>query len=373
MRSPPLILIADDNPANVDILQARLRAKGYAIITATDGEQALVSAQEDLPDLILLDVMMPRLDGIEVTRTLKAEADIPFVPIILITARTDVKDVVLGLDAGADDYLTKPVDHAALLARVRSMLRIKELHDTVETQRQELGLLNARLEQRVAEQFTELQRMARLRRFLAPNLAKLIVASGDEGVLASHRRDIVVLFCDLRGFTAFSEIAEPEEVMGVLQAYHATVGPMIHRHEGTLMHFTGDGLMILFNDPFPCPDPALRAVSLAVEMREAITSLILGWRRRGHEIGFGVGIAQGYATLGHVGFEDHMEYTAMGTVTNLAARLCDAAHDSQILVSQRVAAGVDHAANLEDIGELPLKGLTRPGAVYQVVGMKSPQ
>ncbi len=373
MRSPPLILIADDNPANVDILQARLRAKGYAIITAADGEQALVSAQQNLPDLILLDVMMPRLDGIEVTRRLKAEAEIPFMPIILITARTDVKDVVSGLDAGADDYLPKPVDHSALLARVRSMLRIKELHDTVEAQRQELRSLNAGLEQRVAEQVTELQRMARLRRFLAPNLAKMIVASGDESILASHRREIVVLFCDLRGFTAFSEISEPEEVMAVLQAYHDAVGPQIHRHEGTLMHFMGDGLMILFNDPFPCPDPALRAVHLAVEMREAVGALASGWRRRGHEIGFGVGIAQGYATLGHVGFEDHIEYTAMGTVTNLAARLCDAARDGQVLINQRIAAAVDEAASLEEIGELPLKGLARPGIVYQVVEMKSPR
>src|SRR5690242_19384528 len=370
MRSPPLILIADDNPANVDILQARLRAKGYAIITATDGEQALVSAQEDLPDLILLDVMMPRLDGIEVTRRLKAEADIPFVPIILITARTDVKDVVSGLDAGADDYLTKPVDHSALLARVRSMLRIKELHDTVEAQRQELRSLNVGLEQRVGEQVAELQRLARLRRFLAPNLAKMIVASGDESILANHRREIVVLFCDLRGFTAFSEISEPEEVMAVLQRYHEAVGPLIHQHEGTLMHFMGDGLMILFNDPLPCPDPALRAVSLAVEMRAAVTALASGWRRRGHEIGFGVGIAQGYATLGQVGFEDHIEYTAMGTVTNLAARLCDAAGDGQILISQRAAASVEDAAALEPMGEIPLKGLTRPGIVHQVVKLR---
>ncbi len=373
MRSPPLILIADDNAANVDILQARLAAKGYAIITAMDGEQALASAQENLPDLILLDVMMPRLDGIEVTRRLKADAAVPFMPIILITARADVKDVVSGLDAGADDYLTKPVDHSALLARVRSMLRIKELHDTVEAQRQELRSLNAGLEQRVAEQVTELQRMTRLRRFLSPNLASVIIASGDESILASHRREIVVVFCDLRGFTAFSEIAEPEEVMAVLQAYHEAVGPLIHRHEGTLVHFMGDGLMILFNDPLPCPDPALRAVRLAVEMREAVAALASAWRRRGHEIGFGVGIAQGYATLGHVGFEDHIEYTAMGTTTNLAARLCDAARDGQVLISQRVAAGVDHAASIEDIGEIPLKGLTRSGTVYQVMGMKSPQ
>ena len=373
MRSPPLILIADDNAANADILQARLATKGYDTITVLDGQQALASAQEKLPDLILLDVMMPGLDGIEVTRRLKADAAMAFMPIILITARTDVKDIVSGLDAGADDYLTKPVDHSALLARVRSMLRIKSLHDTVEAQREELGLLNSSLERRVAEQVTELQRMERLRRFLAPKLAKMIIASGDESILASHRREIVVLFCDLRGFTAFSETSEPEEVMAVLQAYHDAVGPLIHRHEGTLMQFVGDGLMVFFNDPFPCPDPAIRAVSLAVDMREAVMALASEWRRHGHEIGFGVGIAQGYATLGRVGFDDHIEYTAMGTVTNLAARLCDAARDGQVFISQRVAASVDQTASIEEIGELALKGLTRPGIVYQVVGLNPPR
>jgi adenylate cyclase len=308
-----------------------------------------------------------------VTRRLKGDAGIPFMPIILITARTDVKDIVSGLDAGADDYLTKPVDHSALLARVRSMLRIKALHDTVEAQREELRSLNAGLERQVAEQVAELQRMGRLRRFLAPRLAKMIIASGDESILASHRREIVVLFCDLRGFTAFSETSEPEEVMAVLQTYHNAVGPLIHRYEGTLMRFMGDGLMVLFNDPFPCSDPALRAVSLAIEMREAVMELASEWRRRGHEIGFGVGIAQGYATLGRVGFDDHIEYTAMGTVTNLAARLCDAAGDGQLFISRRVAAGVEQVASLEEMGELPLKGLTRPGIVYQVVGMKPSQ
>jgi adenylate cyclase len=369
MRSPPLILIADDNAANVDISRTRLATQGYAIITAADGQEALSSAHENLPDLILLDVMMPKLDGIEVTRRLKGNPSIPFMPIILVTARTDVKDVVAGLDAGADDYLTKPLDHSALLARVRSMLRIKALHDTVEAQREELRSLNATLERRVAEQVSEIERIGRLRRFLAPQLVQMIVAAGDETIFESHRREVVVLFCDLRGFTAFSETTEPEEVMAVLQTYHDAVGPIMHRHEGTLMHFAGDGLMVLFNDPVPCPDPALRAVRLAVEMRKAVAALGMEWRRRGHAIGFGVGIAQGYATLGRVGFKDHVEYTAMGTVTNLAARLCDAALDGQVLISQRVATAVDRAASLEEIGDLSLKGLIRPGLVYQVVGL----
>ncbi|MBV8455038.1 MAG: response regulator [Acetobacteraceae bacterium] len=367
MRTPPHILIADDNAANIDISRTRLMAHGYTISTAADGQETLTSARENRPDLILLDVMMPKLDGIEVTRQLKGDPSIPFMPIILVTARTDIKDVVIGLDAGADDYLTKPFDHAALLARVRSMLRIKALHDTVEAQREELATLNADLERRVAQQVSEIERIGRLRRFLAPQLAEKIVASGDESVFESHRREIVVLFCDLRGFTAFSETTEPEEVMAVLQGYHDAVGPLIHRHQGTLMHFMGDGLIVIFNDPMPCPDPGVRGVRLAVEMRDAIASVATAWRRRGHEIGFGIGIAQGYATLGRVGFGDRMEYTAMGTVTNLAARLCDAARDGQILVSQRIAAAVDQVVKLEQISDLSLKGLTRPGVVYQVV------
>ncbi len=370
MHDPPRILVADDNEANLDIAKTRLESQGYEVVTAVDGEDALAKARESRPDLLLLDIMMPKLDGIEVTRRLKADASLPFIPIILVTAKVDAKDVVAGLDAGGDDYLTKPFDHASLVARVRSMLRIKALHDTVEAQRSELKSLNAGLESRVAEQVQEIERIGRLRRFLAPQLVEMVVSSGDERLFESHRREIVVLFCDLRGFTAFSETAEPEEVMAVLQSYHEALGPLIHRHEGTLMRFTGDGLMVFFNDPLPCPDPAARAVRLAVEMRAAVTGLATEWRRRGHEIGFGVGIAQGYATLGRIGFKDHIDYTAMGTVTNLAARLCDAARDGQILISQRAAASVAEIATLEPIGEIPLKGLARPGVVNQVVNLR---
>jgi len=370
MHDPPRILVVDDNEANLDIAKMRLESQGYEVVSAVDGEDALTRVRENRPDLLLLDIMMPKLDGIEVTRRLKADASLPFIPIILVTAKADAKDVVAGLEAGGDDYLTKPFDHASLVARVRSMLRIKALHDTVEAQREELKALNTDLESRVAAQVSEIERVGRLRRFLAPQLVEMIVSSGDERLFESHRREIVVLFCDLRGFTAFSETAEPEEVMGVLRTYHEALGPLIHRHEGTLMRFTGDGLMVFFNDPLPCPDPAARAVRLAVEMRAAVATLAAEWRRRGHEIGFGVGVAQGYATLGRIGFKDHVDYTAMGTVTNLAARLCDVARDGQILISQRVAAAVDGAAALESIGEIPLKGLTRPGIVHQVVELR---
>ena len=369
MHDPPRILVVDDNEANLDIAKMRLDSQGYEVVTAMDGEAALEQVRRTTPDLLLLDIMMPKLDGIEVTRRLKGDPALPFIPIILVTAKADAKDVVAGLDAGGDDYLTKPFDHASLVARVRSMLRIKALHDTVAAQRAELAALNASLEQRVAAQVAEISRVSRLRRFLPPQLAEMIVSSGDERILESHRREIVVLFCDMRGFTAFAETAEPEEIMSVLHEYHTALGPLIHRHEGTLMRFTGDGLMVFFNDPMPCPDPAIRAVRLAAEMRSAVAALAEEWGRRGHRIGFGIGIAQGYATLGQIGFEGHVDYTAIGTVTNLAARLCDAARDGQILISQRIAAAVQLVAAIEAVGELPLKGLTRPGIVHEVIAL----
>jgi class 3 adenylate cyclase/CheY-like chemotaxis protein len=370
MHEPPRILVVDDNEANLEIAKMRLERQRYDVVTAVDGEQALALVRETAPDLILLDIMMPKIDGIEVARRLKSDTSLPFIPIILVTAKADSKDLVAGLEAGGDDYLTKPFDHASLVARVRSMLRIKALHDTVERQRGELHSANMDLEERVARQVSELQRIGRLKRFLAPQLADLIASQPDDRALESHRREIVVVFCDLRGFTAFAETAEPEEVMGVLKQYHEALGPLVHRHEGTLTRFTGDGLMVLFNDPVPCADPAARAARLAVEMRSAASLLAAEWRKRGHQIGFGVGIAQGYATLGQIGFEGRMDYTAIGTAVNLAARLCDAAQDGQILVNQRAVPAIEATIELEAIGELTLKGLSRAVLVHQIVGLR---
>ena len=380
MRDPPLILVVDDVPDNVDILQMRLESQDYEVVTAGDGVEALEKIRALLPDLVLLDVMMPKMDGIETVKRLKADGSLPFIPVILVTAKADATDVIAGLESGGDDYLTKPVDHAALSARVRAMLRIKALHDIVQVQAQrleeqatELAAWNKTLEERVATQVGEIERIERLKRFLAPQIAEAIVSSGGEAILESHRRDIVVLFCDMRGFTAFSETAEPEDVMAVLREYHSALGPLIHRYEGTLDRFTGDGMLVVFNDPVPCPDPALRAVRLAVDMREATASLARSWTARGHEIGFGVGIAQGYASLGRIGFEDRFDYTAIGTVTNVAARLCAEAKDGQILVTQRVAAAIDKIAELQQLGDIAFKGLSRPIAVLNVSGLVSSQ
>jgi len=364
MRTPPRILVVDDNAANVDILRARLAANGYEILTAGDGEQALQAIREHQPDLVLLDVMMPKLDGIEVCRRVRADASIPFVPIILVTAKSDPKDVVAALEAGGDEYLTKPVDQAALVARVKSMLRIKSLQDTVRE-------WNQTLEQRVGEQLVQLERLGRLKRFFSPQLAELILAGGAEDPLKSHRREVVVVFLDLRGFTAFAETTEPEEVMGVLRAYHAQMGHVILAHEGTLERFAGDGMMVFFNDPVPVPDAAARAVRMVLVMREHLTELTAKWRKRGFDLGFGAGIAQGYATIGAVGFEGRWDYGAIGNVTNLAARLCSEARPGQILITQRVLASVEDVVDVEPLGGLDLKGMSKPISAFNLVGLKA--
>ncbi|HZO39358.1 MAG TPA: response regulator [Methylomirabilota bacterium] len=370
MRTPPRVLIADDNAANVRILRTRLAADGYEVVTAGDGEQALAVAHEAEPDLILLDIMMPKVDGIEVCRRLKARPNPSFVPIILVTAMTDAKDIVAGLEAGADEYLTKPVDHAALAARVRSMLRIKALHDTVAEQADEIARWNATLEKRVAEQVAELERMGRLKRFFSPQLADAIVSGGAEDPLRPHRREITVVFLDLRGFTAFAEMSEPEEVSEVLEAYHAEVGHVIVAHEGTLERFTGDGMMVFFNDPVQVANPEERALRMADAMRERIRVLRAEWRRRGWDLDLGMGIAKGYATIGAIGFEGRRDYAAIGSVTNLAFRLCTEASPGQILISQRIYAAVPDLVDAKEVGPLHLKGFHRPVVAYEVVHLK---
>jgi len=366
MNNPARILIVDDNETNRDILMTRLGTHGYELLQAVDGEEALASAKQHLPDLILLDVEMPKLDGFEVCRRLKKDPALPFMPIILCTARAASQDVVTGLDAGADEYLTKPIDQAALVARVRSMLRIKELHDQVQAQAADLANWNRTLEERVNEQVGELDRMNRLKGFLSPQIAKLVVSSGDSKLLESHRRDITAVFCDLRGFTAFAESAEPEDIITVLQEYYCCLGESIDRYEGTLQHFAGDGLLIIFNDPIPCSDPSVRAVRMAVEMRSRVAELAGKWRRFGHELGFGIGIAAGHATLGSVGYEGRFHYSATGTVVNLGARLCGQAGDGQILIDGRVQVATEAVASTEPLGDLDLKGFHRAVRAFNV-------
>jgi adenylate cyclase len=365
MNDPPRILVVDDNEMNRDIIVTRLEANGYKTLQAADGQEALAAVTQHHPDLVLLDVMMPNIDGLEACRQLKDNAGLAFTPVILVTAKAATQDVVAGLDAGADEYLTKPIDQSALVARVRSVLRIKALHDQVQAQAADLATWNQTLEQRVREQVAEIERIGRLKRFLSPQIAQL-VSSGDERVLESHRREVTVVFCDLRDFTAFAEAAEPEEVIAILREYHRALGALIDKFEGTVERFAGDGLMVLFNDPLPCAAPWARAVQMAIEMRDEVAKLAANWRTHGHDLGFGIGIAHGYATLGCIGFEGRFQYSATGTVANLASRLCDHALNGQILVDTKVHAEAEALAELELVGELDLKGFRRPVKAFNV-------
>lgn len=360
MHSPPRILIVDDVPENVEIVTARLAAHGYEIVTASGGREALESVREHKPDLILLDIMMPEVDGMEVCRRLRADPSVSFIPIVLVTAKSEPRDVVEALEAGGDEFLTKPVDSGALVARVKSMLRIKALHDTVQEQ-------NRTLEERVAAQVSALERLGRLKRFFSPQLAQMIVEGGAEDPLKSHRREVAVAFLDLHGFTAFAETTEPEEVMGVLREYHGEMGRVILDHEGTLERFAGDSMMVCFNDPVPVPDSAARAVRMALTMHERLAPLATRWRKRGYDLQLSAGIAHGYATIGAVGFEGRWDYGAIGTVTNLAARLCDEATPGQTLVTQRMLASVEDLFDVEVVGDLQLKGFHKPIRSYNVI------
>jgi class 3 adenylate cyclase len=358
------ILVVDDNEDNLYTLTQRLRREGYrSLTTAPDGRQALELLRAQPFDLVLLDVMMPELNGYQVLEALKADERLRHVPVIMISAVDELESVIRCIELGAADYLPKPFNPTLLRARIGACLEKKGLHD-------QLAEWARTLEDRVKEKVAEVERLGRLKRFFSPQLAELIVAGGADDPLKTHRREVTVVFLDLRGFTAFAETSEPEEVMRVLREYHAEMGQVVVEHEGTLERFTGDGMMIFFNDPVPVPNPAERALRMAVAMRERVAGLGAAWRRRGHDLGLGVGIAEGYATIGAIGFEGRWDYGAIGTVTNLAARLCSEAKGGQILVSSRVAAAVEALAELEEVGVLTLKGLVRPVPTFNVLGLK---
>ena len=360
------ILVVDDHEANRRLLADLLSVHGYAVRTACDGASCLASIAESPPDLILLDVIMPGMDGFAVCRTLREDSKHGMLPIVMVTALDPNQERVKGLDAGADDFLSKPIHPAELLARVRSLLRVKHLYDQVEAQARELAAWNASLEKRVADEVSRSEKLMRLKRFLSPALADLIVAGGAEDPLVSHRREIAVVFIDLRGFTAFAEATSPDQVMQALREFHAAMGHLVEKFGGTLERFTGDGMMVFFNDPVPIPDPARRAVDMAIAMGAAIGGLSANWQRKGFALNAGFGIALGVATMGAIGFEERIDYGAIGTVTNLAARLCAEAPGGEIYVSQQVHAEIDGVYRSESLGELALRGLTAPQRVYRL-------
>lgn len=370
MTDDATILVVDDLPANLKLLDAVLAPRGFRVRTAATGEEALRCLQREVPDLVLLDVVMPGIDGYETCRRIRANPSTEYLPVVMVTASGDQQKVA-AIEAGADDFVTKPFEQAELLARVRSLVRVKRYHDTIVRQADELARWNAQLETKVAEQVQEIERVGRLRRFLSPQVAGLVTASGEESFLESHRGEITAVYCDLRGFTSFAETSEPEEIMSVLRSYHQALGDLVFRFEGTLEHFAGDGLLVFFNDPIPCPDAPRRAVRMAVAMRSRVAELAEGWRRRGHDLGFGVGIAQGYATLGRVGFEGRYDYAAIGTVTNVSARLSSRAAAGQVLITQRVETELDDVAVTRPLGPVELRGITRPVEVFEVVGLNA--
>jgi adenylate cyclase len=362
------VLIVDDTPLNLKLLGDLLQAKGYAVTTANNGEEALAKLATDVPDIVLLDVMMPGLSGYDVCRRIRATAATSLLPVVMVTSLDPHQERLHGIEAGADDFLSKPINQPELLARVKSLLRIKALQDEVQRQTIELREWNAKLEDRVREQVAELQRLSQLKRFFAPAVADAIISVGEQSILMPHRREICYVFLDLRGFTAFTDAAEPEEVQSVLGDYHAAMGRLIAEYEGTLDRFAGDGILVFFNDPFPIPEPGKRAAKMALEMRARFGELRTQWQKTGYDLDLGMGIARGYATLGAFGYEGRFDYTAVGRVVNLAARLCGEAKPGQILIDQRTRAALGDEFTAEPMGPIVLKGFAQPVPVFALTG-----
>jgi class 3 adenylate cyclase len=343
-----------------------LTAKGYELSAACDGEEALAKLALQVPDLVLLDVMMPGMSGYEVCRRIRADPATALLPVVLCTSLDPHEERIHGIEAGADDFLSKPLNRQELFARVKSLLRIKTLQDEVQARTAQLAELNRTLEQRVSDQLQQLERLGRLKSFFSPPLAEAIIASGGAELLKTHRREVSVVFIDLRGFTAFTDRAEPEEVMELLHDYHAAMGRIVLDHGGTLERFAGDSVMVFFNDPVPIERPAEQAVRMALAMQQAFPPLGAVWKKRGFELALGCGIAQGYATLGAIGFEGRWDYAAIGNVTNLAARLCAEAEGGQVLVDRKTLARVEELVEASPVGPLTLKGFTQPVPAFAI-------
>jgi adenylate cyclase len=356
------ILVVDDQRANVEMMAGVLQARGYEVLTALDGEAALEEVRAGNLDLVISDILMPGLDGYELCQRLRADPATTLLPVILVTSLDPSGERLHGIEAGADDFLSKPVNWEELFARVRSLLRIKRLQDEVKA-------WNAKLEERVRDQVAHIEQLGRLKRFFSRQVAEAIVAGGED-ILKPHRREITAVFLDLRGFTAFTDRADPEEVLELLRAYHVTLGQTVEEFGGTLEHFAGDGVMIFFSDPFPVDRPAERAVRMAIALQKAFTPIAHAWRKLGHEVGLGIGIAQGEATLGVIGFEQRWEYAAIGNVPNLAARLCGEARAGEILLDAQTEHEIAQLVYADPVGPLQLRGFLQPVPAFRLKALR---
>jgi adenylate cyclase len=363
MQATETILAVDDTPANLSLIAELLRDR-YRVRAATSGAKALELAQASPPDLILLDVMMPGLNGYQVLERLRADPRLRHIPVVMISAVDQIESVIRCIELGAEDYLLKPFNPTLLHARVGASLEKKALRD-------EIYDWNQKLEQRVREQLAQLDRLGRLKNFFSPQLAELIVDGGGEALLKTHRREVVVAFLDMRGFTAFTDRSEPEEVMSVLGEYHRVMGQLILAHEGTIERFGGDGIMVFFNDPIEIPNPTESATRMALAMHQQFVPLRTSWKRRGYDLELGIGIAQGYATLGAIGFEGRWDYACIGSVTNMASRLCSEAKGGQILTNQKTLAPIEDRVTAEPLGDIMLKGFMQPVPVFNITSLRS--
>jgi adenylate cyclase len=376
MTTDASLLVVDDDEVNRLMLQAYLVREGHTVTLAGSGADALEILERGSFDALLLDVLMPGLDGFEVLERLRDDDRLRRLPVIMISAIEDTDSVVRCIEMGAEDYLAKPFDPVLLRARINGCLAKRRLDDleeehrrTLRTHAAELQELNRHLTSRVEEQLAELERMGQLRNFFSPHVAELILTSGGDG-LADHRGEIAVVSCRLRGFPSLSETAAPEVVMGVLRQFHATLGGFVRRFEATVGDFTGDGVMLYFNDPVPCPDPAAQAVRLAVALRDELVALQSSWRKQDCQVDFGCGISQGYATFGQVGFEGHYHYGPIGAVVPVAARLCErAAGAADVLIDQMAYSAVEDLVEVEPLGEFELEGFSRPRPAYRVLAL----
>ena len=366
MSSNHSILIVDDIKENLELLSKQLTSQGYDVEAVDNGIEALKFSISTLPDLIMLDVNMPMLSGLDVCAQLKQHPIAKDIPIILVTADSETEDIVQGFEIGADDYLIKPYNKMEMLARVRSMLRIKDAREKLKVANEKLDDINRYLELKVQKQVQELEKVNRLRRFFSPQIVKTITSENSEAILQGHRGEITVVFLDLRNFSSFAEKTDPQEVINTVRQFHQTVGPIIYEYEGTLERFTGDGLMVFLGDPEPMPDHALKAVQMAIDIQNKIKPLVNEWQNTGLKLGLGIGIATGQAAMGSIGFEERQDYAAIGTVTNLASRLCSKAESDQILISESTYNSLNKSFNCQHIGNTGLKGFNETYSIYNI-------